>query len=261
MTAVALRTTPSPGSILLNQVRSLVAYQKWELVAIGIITAIYHLGTVPGEVIGPIQVFRHGALAIAGNIIFLVLCGYWAIRVWDGLTPRDRTVFLSLPADRSWHQALRVVAGALILVVVVSVSWMVGAAISEIVAPGGSWLTSPDQGGGAWPISFFAILNAYLYGSILALLFRKPEVWFVFIVPASVFTLSILNPRAGIPLVNDLTEVVFWFPTGLWSGLGLPTLDIDTGAFSILPDFIVVIMWTAILAGCVYLASRIHRED
>jgi len=245
----------------MNQVRLLVVSQKWELVAIGLVTAIYHLGTVTWEATGPLPVFQQGALGYAGCFVFLVICGYWAIRVWDGLGIGMRSAFFSYPAGRSYHMLLRVAAGALILISVVVVCWMLGAAISEILAPGGSWLTSPDQKGGAWPISFIGILNAYLYGSILAFLFRKPEVWFVFWVPVSVSVLSFLSPRLGIAILPKIFEAVFWYPTGMYTAFGFAMLDVETGTPNILPDLLVVLMWTLIFSAVLYFCSRIHRED
>ncbi|MFC1530365.1 hypothetical protein ACFL6R_06585 [Gemmatimonadota bacterium] len=262
MSAIALRSVPSPTSILMNQVRLLAAQQKWELLAIGLITAVYHLGTVDPVEAGFARPFIEGALGNAGSLIFLVVCSYWAIRVWDGLRPGgDRSSFLSYPAGRSSHHLLRVAAGALLLVAVVSLSWMVGAVISEIAAPGRSWLTSPDMGGGAWPISLFAILNAYLYGSILAQLSRQPGLWFVFSLLASMLITGILLPLLDYVLLNKLILTVLFPPHGAFAGFGFPAFDIETETLISLPSLVAVLMWTAIFSVLLYLSSRIHREN
>ena len=262
MTTIALRVTPTPGSIIINQARSLMFQNKWELLLIGIVTAIYHLGTLNTDNgIGPLIVFRHGALGFAGSFIFMVLSGYWAIRVWDGFNIGDRSSFFSFPADRAYHRLFRVAAGALILIAVMTVFWLLGATVVEIIKPGYSWFTSPEQSGWAWTISLFGILNAYLYGSILALLFRKPEVWFVFWIPVSFIALNAVIPRLGIKALNVIIEAVFWYPTGMFSGFGFTSLTVETAAMDVLPDLPVVLMWTAIFAAGVFFIARIHRED
>jgi hypothetical protein len=230
------------------------------MLIIGLVTVIYHLGTL--NPLDPIfnQLFHTGALGNGGSTIFLIICGYWAIKVWDSYPLRERSTFLSLPADRSYHQLLHIAAGVLILVSVITVSWMAGAVFIEVVAPGRSWFTAPGYAGGAWPISLFGILNAYLYGSILALLFRKPEIWFVIIAPGFLFLLDLLFPQSGTGLLNRVVETVFWPPTGVFAGFGLPAIDPVTRALDVLPNFGVVLMWTVIWTAGVFLSTRIHRE-
>lgn len=262
MTTIALRVTPTPGSIIINQAHLLMFQNKWKLLLIGIVTAIYHLGTLNADNgIGAVIVFQHGALGSAGSFIFMVLSGYWAIRVWDGFNIGDRSIFFSFPADRAYHRLFRVAAGALILIAVMTVFWLFGATVTEIIKPGYSWFTSPEQSGWAWTISLFGILNAYLYGSILALLFRKPEVWFVFWIPVLFIALNAVLPRLGIKALTVIIEAVFWYPTGMYSGFGFSSLTVETAAMDVLPDLPVVLMWTVIFAAGVFFIARIHRED
>ena len=90
-----------------------------------------------------------------------------------------------------------------------TVFWLIGATVSEILAPGGSWFTSPEQSGWGWIISLFAILNAYMYGSVLALLFRKPEHWFVFWVPVPILVLTYVTFWLRIDALAVLFQAIF----------------------------------------------------
>ncbi len=269
MSAFTLRDTPMPSSIFLNQARSILFHQKWELLFFGVVTFLLHFGSVykAHEAVvywgrvpwRTIMLFNKGAIGPGVLWLFLLFSAFWAIRTWEGFNTSDRSIFLSLPAERTRHQLIRAAAGAAIFIAAISGSWLLGATIAEIIVPGHSWFTWPPSNGSGWIISILGICNIYLYATILALMFRRPEVWFLVWIPATlimVTTIIILSQLNGL---LEVLEVVLFWPFGVLAGLGFPHME-GRPPWS-LPELGVVLMWMFILSVGVYLAARSHRED
>ncbi|MFC1629261.1 hypothetical protein ACFL3H_09160 [Gemmatimonadota bacterium] len=268
MTAIALRVTPSPGSIILNQIRALLMNHKWELFFMGMVTVLGHLSTWNAaredQFIRNLLLFdADGALSFPMQFIFVLFGGFWAFRIWEGLHSGERTVFLSYPAGRTKHQLLRITAGVIIFLCVIIFFWLLGATVTEIIAPGFSWFSAPQYSGFGWLISLFGILNAYLYATILSLIFRRPEIWFLFWIPISISLFMWGISRTGIDWLIDILKGILGWPLGVMGGFGFHSSRSGEllGPYNQNPDLGVVLIWTAIFTIGLYLVARIHREN
>ncbi|MFC1500132.1 hypothetical protein ACFL6T_03835, partial [Candidatus Zixiibacteriota bacterium] len=138
MTTIALRVTPTPGSIIVNQARSLLMNHKWELLIMGLVTVLGHLATLNAAkddlFIRNLLLFdATGALSFPMQFILVLFGGFWAFRIWEGLHCGERTAFLSYPTGRATHQLLRIAAGAVIFIGVITFFWLLGATLTEII--------------------------------------------------------------------------------------------------------------------------------
>ncbi len=269
MTALALRDTPLPRSIFLNQARSILLRLKWELLFFGMVTFILHFGSIH-EILekvvfwgdapwSTIMLFNEGAIGSGLLWLFLLFSAFWAFRTWEGFNNGDRATFLSYPADHSRHRLIRTAAGAAVFLAAVALAWLLGATFSEILAPGHSWFTLPTSNGSGWIISVFGMVNMYLYATVMAMLFRRPEILFLVWIPAILGILAITFNLARFDGLLEVMRVILGWPFGVLAGFGFPRLDVASG-FA-LPNFGVVLMWAAIFGTGVYLVSRIHQED
>ena len=261
MTTIALRVTPSPGSIIFNQARALVLNHKWELLFMGLVILIYHLSTLftaaSKAFLPEILPFQDGALTLPGQFILVLFGAFWAFRIWEGLHGNDRSTFLSYPAGRVTHQFLRITAGSMVFIAVIAFFWLLGATMSEIFFPGYSWFSAPEYNGIGWIVTLFGVLNAYLYATILALLFRKPELWFLVWIPVAVSSLGYIFMRTGSDLLMNVVAVIFSSPYGAMTGFGLQSQLFPPDWE--LPALGVLFMWTCIYTCGLYLVARIHR--
>ena len=264
MSAIALRITTSPGSIIANQIRSLFIQYKWELLFMGMVTVLGHLANL--NIAKDDLVFRNlllfddtGAFSFPMQFIFVMFGGFWAFRIWEGLHSGEKTAFLSYPTGRVTHQLLRMAAGAIVFVSVITTFWLFGATVSEIIVPGHSWFSASEFNGVSGLISLSGVLNAYLYATILSLLFRRPEIWFLFGIPITVTLFMLLIERIGIDWLRFLPKTILGWPLGIMAGFGFPSTR-TPGPDMELPFLGVVLMWSMIFAAGVYLVARVHRE-
>ncbi|MFC1530366.1 hypothetical protein ACFL6R_06590 [Gemmatimonadota bacterium] len=269
MTTIALRDTPLPRSIFLNQARSILFRLRWDALFIGVVTFILHFGSVQGFLIRfafwgtapghQLMLFNEGAIGSGLLWLFLLFSGFWAFRTWEIFNNGNRSSFLTYPADHSWHRLIRAAAGAAVFLALVASAWVLGATASEIFTPGRSWFTFPTSSGPGWIISVFGMLNVYLYATALSMLFRRPEIWFLVWIPVTILFLAGTFNLSGLEGALEVMQVTLGWPFGVLAGFGFPESNSASG-FP-LPKLGVVLMWTAIFGAGVYLVSRIHRED
>lgn len=265
MSALALRATPSTGSLLINQGRLLLIRNKWELLFMGMVTFIYHLGTLT-ESVSPlifrgVSLFNNDSLGFAIHWIYLLFGAFWAFKIWEGHHTGHRFVFFSYPANRTIHQFFRITAGAVVFFAVITFFWLLGATVAEIIKPGYSWFTASEYGGSGWLVTLFGVLNAYLYATILALLFRKPEFWFLIWIPVTVSLFMYVIGRTGIDWLTDALKGILGWPFGVLAGFGLSQARHSIEPYMGIPNLGTVLMWTLIIAIGVFLVARIHRGD
>ncbi len=268
MTTIALRVTPTPGSIIVNQARALLMNHKWELLFMGMVTVLGHLATLNAAkdelFIRDLLLFdATGALSFPIQFILVLFGGFWAFRIWEGLHSGEKTAFHSYPTGRATHQLLRIAAGAVIFIGVITFFWLLGATITEIIVPGFSWFSAPQYSGSGWLISLFGVLNVYLYASILSLIFRRPEIWFLFWIPVSISLFMWGISLTGIDWLTDLLKGILGWPSGIMAGFGFGSSRSGelVGPYYQNPDLGAVLMWTVICAAGILLVARIHRGD
>ena len=265
MTTLALRTVPGPGSIILNQARALFLNRRWELLFMGTVIFIYHLATMNAardeSYFHEMMMFNDGALGLPMQVIFILFGAFWAFRIWEGLRPGEGSTLFTYPAGRLAHQVLRITAGLIVLTAVLAFFWLLGATVAEIVTPGYSWFSAPEYNGPGWTVTLFGTINAYLYATILALLFRRPEIWFLVWIPISVSVLLYLLYRTGLDFFGDVLSSLLSWPSGATAGLGLARGAHHPGPRWELPSLGVLLTWTVIFAIGVWLTARVHREE
>ncbi len=263
MTTIALRSIPAPGSIIINEARSLIAHFKWELLFMGMVIFIYQLSTLNRTLEEGLPtnllLFQDGALSIFMQFVMVLFGAFWAFRIWEGLQVGERSNFLSYPAGRVTHQFLRIAAGAVVFVSVIALFWLAGATVSEIFVPGYSWFSAPEYSGAGWLVTLLGVVNVYLYATILALLFRRPEIWFLAWIPATLALSGFIFFRLKLDLLANIIGYIFSSPGGALAGFGLQTEILEP--VRDLPTLGVLLMWTAIYSGGAYFAARFHRED
>jgi len=267
MQTIALRTTPSATTLFSNQFRVLLIRCKWDILILAGLMFFYQLIALPGlgdtaELFSS-SLFIDGALGQPGHFIFMFIVVLWSARTWADLPPGRRASFLSYPVDRMSHHAIRVLAGAVILLLVMAASWLLGAAVCEIAAPGSSYFSQEGYYGWGWLLTLVGLFNVYLFGTILALMFRRPEQWFILLLlglPMLLFLLFLLGLTRPhfIPIVINL---IFGLPYGLFAGFGFALIGSDSGLSVSLPDLPLVLLWSFILASGVLLAANIRREE
>jgi hypothetical protein len=265
MTSIALRTIPTPGSIILNQARSLFLNHRWELLFMGLVTFVYQLSTMNAAgdevfITGDLMLFMEGAPSLPMQFILVLFGAFWAFRIWEGLRAGEKSVFMAYPAGRVTHQMLRITAGAAIFIAVIAFFWLLGATVSEIFAPGYSWFSIPEYRGSGWFVSLIGLLNVFLYASILSLLFRRPEIWFLAWIPVTASVLIVLLYRTGLDFLGDVLSRLLAWPSGAMAGFGFQ-FQISRAIGWELPSLLTVLLWTVIFSGGLYLVASIHRED
>jgi hypothetical protein len=264
MTGFALRTVPSTGTIILNQIQALVRQHRWELLFMGTVVMFFHLAAMNAagdqSIFHEVIFFNDGALGILPQTVFILFGAFWAFRIWEGFHAGNRSVFLSYPTGQLSHQIVRITAGGIVFLIIITFFWLLGATINEIFAPGWSWFSSPDYRGPAWTVTLFGTLNGYLYATILALIFRRPEIWFLVWIPVTIWFFTWLVGRFKSELLNNVVEIVLGWPAGAMTGLGIARGYHYPGLRYDLPALEILLLWTAIFGTGVYITARIHRE-
>jgi hypothetical protein len=262
MQTMTAKATPSSIGILSANIRSLVARYWWELLFLGLIMMVYHLAALRSGGFDELLVellFIDGALGNSGSFIFLVLAAFWSFRVWTDLPPGKRSSFLVYPVDRLTHHITRIAAGALVLFAVFITAWILGALLCEIFGPGRSWFTNEAYTGVGWTKSLLGLLNSYLFGTILALNFRRPEIWYVVLLPVGLTALGIILELMKFHAFRRTFSSIFMFPSGLTASFGFVS-DIRGGAES-LPHYHVFFVWLLILSVGTVLSIMVRREE
>lgn len=263
MQTVALRTTPSIGILLTHQIRITYFRLKWDLLVYAGLMIIYQMSALPSlgdthDYLG-LALFTQGALGLPGHFIFMCLTALWSFRVWADFPPRQRLALFSYPVDRILHHTIRVTAGAVVLLMTLAISWLLGALICEISSPGSSYFANEAYRGWGWIITLIGLINVYLFGTILSIVFKRPEQWFVLIVflPWVVGMMLIgIDSLRGIGIL--VARLISW-QDGLMSGFGF--VGPGTEGLTSLPGLPHVLMWCAILVGGVIITARIRRDE
>ena len=260
MQTIALRTTPSATTLFSNQFRVLLIRCKWDLLIIAGLMFFYQLIALPG--LGDTaELFIDGALGPSGLFIFMLIVVLWSARTWADLPPGRRASFLSYPVNRMSHHVIRVLAGAVILLLVMAASWLLGAAVCEIAAPGSSYFSQEGYYGWDWMLTLVGLFNVYLFGTILALMVRRPEQWLILLllgIPLLFFLL--LLAWTGPHFIVRVINLISGWPYGLLAGFGFTGPGSDVSPV-LLPDLPLVLLWSVILAAGVLLAANFRREE
>jgi len=262
MQTMTAKATPSKSGILSANFKILVARYRWELLLFGLIMVVYHLialrsGGFSEPLVG--LLFIDGAMGNPGSFIFVVVTAFWSFRVWTDLPPGQRATFLIYPVDRMTHYIIRIMAGALVIFAVFSAAWIMGALLCEIFGPGRSWFSNEAYMGSSWTRTFLGLLNSYLFGTILALSFKRPEIWYVVLLPVGLTALGITFELMKLPALRYTFTSIFMLPSGLTASFG-NLFQFGGGAES-LTRFHVFFIWMLILSVGVILSSRIRREE
>jgi len=262
MQTLTAKASPSPAGILSANIRNLVTRYLWELLLFGLIMVVYHLIALRNDGFSERMIgllFTDGALGSPGTFIFVVITAFWSFRVWTDLPPGERATFLIYPVDRLTHCIIRIMAGALVIIAVFSAAWIMGALLCEIFGPGRSWFSNEAYVGSGWTKSFLGLLNSYLFGSILALSFKKPEIWYVIKLPVGLTALGMSAELLKLHGLRKALTSIFLYPDGLSASFG-NLFYTGTGSESLSP-FHVFFIWMLILSVGVILSSRIRREE
>ena len=262
MQTMTAKATPSSIGILSANIKILVARYRWELLLFGLIMVVYHLialrsGGFSEQMVG--LLFIDGALGSPGSFIFVVVTAFWSFRVWTDLPPGQRATFLIYPVDRLTHCIIRIMAGALVIIAVFSAAWIMGALLCEIFGPGRSWFSNEAYMGSGWTRTFLGLLNSYLFGSILALSFKRPEIWYVIKLPVGLTALGTLFVLLKLYGLQRALTSIFLYPDGLTASFGI-LFYTGIGSES-LPRFQVFFVWMLILSIGTVLSSLIRREE
>ncbi len=262
MQTMTAKATPSKSGILSANLKILVARYWWELLLFGLMMVVYHLIALihsgfSEQMVG--LLFIDGALGNPGSFIFVVVTAFWSFRVWTDLPPGQRATFLIYPVDRLTHYIIRIIAGALVIFAVFTAAWIVGALLCEIFRPGISWFSNEAYMGSNWTRTFLGLLNSYLFGTILALSFKKPEIWYVVLLPVGLTALGIILELMKLQALRRAFSSIFLYPAGLTASFG-NLFHLGGGAES-LTQFHVFFMWLLILSISTILSSLIRREE
>ncbi|GEM_PF-1517404 len=268
MSALSLQARPALDRLFVNYTRVLFSRNWQVLLAIGIPVWIYHFATLRGDPGGAeITLFVNGGLSFSGGIIMTLITLLWSSRVWNDLPPGERETFLAYPVDRTVHYLMRMAAGLGLLLAIIITGWILSGLCVECIHPGSSWFSDPLLRGSGWPISLIGIVNAYLLGSIFALLFRQPILWFMFgiLIVNLPFILAVAPDTLLWQIMVNPLSYILLYPYGLFSGLGIawPSLaatDSFAGLTPHLPALTIVLLWTVILGLGLAAASRFRRE-
>lgn len=262
MQTMTAKATPSSIGILSANFRNLVTRYRWELLLFGLMMVVYHLiplihSGFSEQMVG--LLFIDGAMGNPGSFIFVVVTAFWSFRVWTDFPPGRRATFLIYPVDHLTHYIIRIMAGALVIFAVFSAAWIVGALLCEILGPGRSWFSNEVYMGSSWTRTFLGLLNSYLFGTILALRFKKPEIWYIVLLPVGLTAFVLIFELMKLHALRYAFTSIFMFPNGLTAGFG-NLFQLGGGAES-LPRFHVFFIWLLILSVGAILSSRIRREE
>jgi len=249
-----------------SHVRTLLIQQWKVLLIVGILIWLYQFMNAGNELETPFIldnpstfVAVNRGLGLFGGIIFLIMTALWVFATWEDLKPDSREAFHVYPVDRIRHTVVRTAAGLAVYVGSFVLLWVTGAIAVNIFMPGGGWFWSPAYHEGGWIISLFGIVNCYLLATSLALLTRRPQIWFFCWIPLGVLLTSTLLRLLNITLLANGFLFLFGPQRGLYGGLGLAVHPTPTEPWA-LPSLSIVLIWTVILSGVVLLSSRVRRE-
>jgi hypothetical protein len=139
--------------------------------------------------------------------IYYALVGYGAVAaalMWASEPPANRRYHWAMPVTRETHDVLRVIAGAVWLLVAIA-AFAVVAWIAEDAAVRDQWLRHAPL---YWVGMFLVSLLLYLLCSIAALLVSKPLLWLA--IAGMIVLISITNMVAThAPVVGDIASALF----------------------------------------------------
>ncbi len=254
MTTSILRSTPTLRNLIAPHIQTLFTRHRWELLAIGAIVWIYQFLILEADAELPSDILTIGGPGFPGAFIFSCLAVFWAIRIWDGLSPGSRETLHSYPIDRTLHHGLRVSAGLVLLSITLVTFWLIGSALSAVINPELNWYTNTLLYGSSWIISILGLVNAYLLGTCLALLCRRPELWFFVWIPVGFIVLSLTAQLLNSEFFVSVFRIVFLGFFSVLALLGTPFTDPRWR-----PDILIMLGGTLILVTAVLLASRKRR--
>lgn len=159
--------------------------------------------------------------------IYYALVGYGAVAaalMWASEPPANRRYHWAMSVSRELHDALRVAAGAVWLIVAIA-AFAVTAWITEGAAVRDQWLRNAPL---YWVGMFLVAVLIYLLCSIAALLIAKPLLWLTGAGALVLLSLSDLVASVA-PIVTDVASALFSIGAPLGLGAAI------TGGYSIAP--------------------------
>ena len=196
---------PGYGAVLAEQLRWVWArsWIYWTVLTVGLVAAVVALiwqwrppSLEDGALVTQI------VLASTVMPLTLLIGVSWALTIWRDDPPADRDYFWLQPVSRMAHTLLRVLAGALWLLLMLAA---IGGAV--VVAALATRTAAGDGGVLVWLLWPGAVLLAYLIGSLAALLTGRPAVWIVI----SFVLVAITNALARVREIDWLLTVTGWF--------------------------------------------------
>ncbi len=254
MTVALPRSIPRPGMLFLTHARTVITRYRWDLLIFGGVVWSYQFLILRADAALPRDILAIGGPGFPGAFIFSCLAVFWAIRIWDGFQPGSREALLAYPVDRTLHQGVRAAAGLVLLLATLTVFWITGAVVSAIIHPGANWYTNSLLYGSSWIVSGLGVVNAYLLGTCLALLLRRPERWFFVWLPVGLVLLATTAQMLKSEVLVAIFRIVFLV---LFSGLALVGSPFTDPRWR--PDILIMLGSTLILAAAVVLISRFRR--
>jgi hypothetical protein len=195
--------------------------------------------------------------------IYYALVGYGAVAaalMWASEPPANRRYHWAMPVTREAHDAVRVAAGAVWLIVAIA-AFAVAAWLSEGAAVRDQWLSAAAL---YWLGMFLVAVLIYLLCSIAALLVAKPLMW---LAGAGLLILVSISRTVAThaPLIGDIASALFSPSSPASLGAAI------TGGYRIAPWsdtapieprawLISVGVWYAFALCCIALAVR-RRPD
>ena len=253
--ALTSSRTPFSAALLQNQIEEILRRSPWDIGIMSLIMVLYHMAQIGDWRDTPYLedvFFVHGGLGIPGLLLFGMMAAFWGIRIWHDLPPGGRDYFLAHPISRQAHTAMRVLAGAMVLVTIVAGSWIVGGILSELIRPGSSYFASqsPLTGNWGWFVTFTGLVNAYLFATCLALLVRHPEYWLLIWIPGGLLALWIFF---HLLYLTPLENVIGGLSLSMLAGFGAANI-IESGWWMLvdLTSPAIVLIWLVIWSGAIW---------
>ncbi len=245
--------------IAIEETRLLVLRHRWELLAIFVISMLLMMVPLHLGIRGVGRSIGLSTLLSLLIFIFPLLACYWGVAIWWDQPPRQRSHLWTLPMGRVANHLHRVLIGAVLLLVVFNLAWIIGLGFQvDFVRHTGRFAVRSFPYSLS-PAALAGLLNFYLLGAGVALIAERPvRILFVWL-PIGVSGLMLILPPVGLAKVAD---VVFLAVFGLYGavpgftvgpgGRSMPLIDTygPTGPF----------LWLAAMLAFVLVAARYHQE-
>jgi len=206
---------PAAAHLFGEQLREMVYRTPWDFLALfsAILVVQVLLRSTGALAEQDSRVFTEGAVTWPVGVVLVLVSVFWAIRVWSGLAPGERDYYLSRPVHSRWLILMRVADGLILFVGLFLVAWLLGAVLGDLVATREMQSANRAMQGWGWLWTLLGLINAYLFGSIFAVRFRRPELFVLIWIPVGAFLLYVGAHLTELDMlaesISSLAESIF----------------------------------------------------